>query len=68
MAPAPRVLWLVPPAPDAMQRAPWFADLPVPVLERMRPKVLARCGHQGLLERPEAVLAATLETTAAWAP
>jgi len=51
-----------------MQRAPWFADLPVPVLERMRPKVLARCGHQGLLERPEAVLAATLETTAAWAP
>jgi pimeloyl-ACP methyl ester carboxylesterase len=145
-----RALLLAPPAPDAMQRAPWLAYLPVPVLERMRPqlsagfraaawgpdapielvdeetvisdrnslyvfkalwrqwlrldehalatlatpvqllvgeadlltppdgarrlaamlpraqlKVLARCGHQVPLERPEVVLAAILETAAA---
>jgi abhydrolase domain-containing protein 8 len=36
-----RALLLAPPAPDAMQHAPWFAYLPVPVLERMRPKLSA---------------------------
>jgi abhydrolase domain-containing protein 8 len=36
-----RALLLAPPAPDAMQRAPWFAYLPVPVLERMRPQLSA---------------------------
>jgi pimeloyl-ACP methyl ester carboxylesterase len=36
-----RALLLAPPAPDAMQHVPWFAYLPVPVLERMRPKLSA---------------------------
>lgn len=40
-APVDRVVLLAPPAPDAMRRAPWFAYLPVPLLERMRPQLSA---------------------------
>jgi pimeloyl-ACP methyl ester carboxylesterase len=32
---------LAPPAPDSMTRPPWFAYLPVPLLEAMRPKLSA---------------------------
>jgi abhydrolase domain-containing protein 8 len=32
---------LAPPAPDAMRRVPWVAYLPVPLLERLRPKLSA---------------------------
>jgi pimeloyl-ACP methyl ester carboxylesterase len=34
-----RAVLLAPPAPDAMRRAPWFAYLPVPLLERLRPRL-----------------------------
>ena len=36
-----RALLLAPPAPDALARAPWFAYLPVPLLEFMRPQLSA---------------------------
>jgi pimeloyl-ACP methyl ester carboxylesterase len=39
--PVERAVLLAPPAPDAMPRAPWFAYLPVTLLERMRPKLSA---------------------------
>lgn len=36
-----RTVLLAPPAPDFARRAPWIAYLPVPVLERMRPRLSA---------------------------
>lgn len=47
-----RAVLLAPPAPDAMRRVPWVAYLPVPLLERMRPKLSA--GFRALAWGPEA--------------
>ena len=40
-APVARAVLLAPPAPEAVRRAPWFAYLPVPLLERLRPRLSA---------------------------
>jgi pimeloyl-ACP methyl ester carboxylesterase len=36
-----RVLLLAPPSPEPLARVPWIAYLPVPVLERLRPRLSA---------------------------
>ena len=59
--PVDRAVLLSPPAPDAMPRPPWFAYLPVWVLERMRPRLSA--GFRAAAWGPEAGVAIVDEET-----
>ncbi|MBP6903488.1 MAG: alpha/beta fold hydrolase [Burkholderiaceae bacterium] len=50
--PLERLLLLGPPAPNALRKLPWFIHLPVPLLERLRPRLSA--GFRMLAWGPDA--------------
>jgi abhydrolase domain-containing protein 8 len=56
-----RALLLAPPAPETSRRSPWFTYLPVPLLERLRPKLSA--GFRAAAWGPDAPMALVDEET-----
>jgi abhydrolase domain-containing protein 8 len=56
-----RALLLAPPAPETSRRSPWFTYLPVPLLERLRPKLSA--GFRAVAWGPDAPMALVDEET-----
>jgi pimeloyl-ACP methyl ester carboxylesterase len=56
------VLLLAPPAPETTRRLPWFTYLPVPLLERLRPKLSA--GFRAAAWGPDTPVALVDEETA----
>jgi pimeloyl-ACP methyl ester carboxylesterase len=60
--PVDRVVLTAPPSPEPMGRAPWFAYLPLPALEWMRPRLSA--GFRAAAWGPDAPTALVDEETA----